>query len=92
MEFCNIFVSADVVVPAGNNNYSFEIQLSSKLPTSYEGTFGYIRYIITLHIKRSEQKMDPLKETFTIIKPLNLNKHTLFRVSYFLANTTLIMK
>lgn len=76
--------SADSVVPAGDNQYPFSIPLSSKLPTSYEGTYGYVRYVATLHIEGSAQKIDPLKETFTVIRPLNLNNHSLFRVSYLL--------
>lgn len=77
------------MVPAGKNTYPFVIQLSTKLPTSFEGTYGYIRYNITLHIEKPGEKLDPLKETFTIIRPLNLNNQTLFRVSYFLTSTIL---
>lgn len=68
-------------VPAGNNHYPFSIRLSTKLPTSYEGTYGYIRYVATLHIEKSAEKIEPLKETFTVIRALNLNNQTLFRVS-----------
>lgn len=86
-------ILADTVVPAGDNQYPFCVQLSTKLPTSYEGTYGYIRYVATLHIERSHnaiciersaQNIDRLKETFTVIRPLNLNNQTLFRVSYLI--------
>lgn len=76
-------LTADIVVPAGNNHYPFEIQLRPRLPTSYEGTHGYIRYIATLHIDRSAKKLDPLKETFTVINPLNLDNSPAYRVRLF---------
>lgn len=65
----------DIIVRDGNCKFPFEIQLSPRLPTSYEGTHGYIRYILSLHIEysRSTQTLEPLEELFTIIKPLNLN-------------------
>ncbi|KAG4071318.1 hypothetical protein HA402_004022 [Bradysia odoriphaga] len=65
----------DTIVRAGYSKYPFQIQLSRTLPTSYEGTYGYIRYVTSLHIEcsRSAQTLHPLEELFTIIKPLNLN-------------------
>lgn len=75
-----IVLTADIVVPAGNNHYPFEIQLRPRLPTSYEGTHGYIRYFATLHIDRSAKKLHPLKETFTVINPLNLDNSPSYRV------------
>lgn len=80
------------IVPAGDHHYPFSIQLSSKLPTSYEGTYGYIRYVATLYIERSTQKDEPLKETFTVIRPLNLNNKSLFRVSYSILVPNYLLK
>lgn len=70
----------DIVVPAGDHQYPFEIQLRPRLPTSYEGKHGHIRYITTLHIDRTAKKLDPLMETFTVINPLNLNSSSSYRV------------
>lgn len=77
-------LTGDIILPAGNNSYPFEVQLLRKIPTSYEGTYGYIRYTTTLHINRSAKKIDPLKEIFTVINPLNLNNSPSYRVRFYL--------
>ncbi|KAG4071526.1 hypothetical protein HA402_011680 [Bradysia odoriphaga] len=71
---------AGTVLPAGDNDLPFSIQLSGKLPTSFEGTYGYVRYAASLFIEGSVQKIEPLRESFTVIWPLNLNNQTLFRL------------
>ncbi|XP_037046285.1 arrestin domain-containing protein 1-like isoform X2 [Bradysia coprophila] len=73
-------VTADIVVPAGNHSYPFQVQFRPRLPTSYEGTYGHIRYISTLHIDRSSKKLDPFTETFTVINPLNLDNNSSYRM------------
>lgn len=65
--------AGDTMVRDGNCKFPFEIQLGPRLPTSYEGTYGYIRYILSLHVECAVQTLEPLEELFTIIKPLNLN-------------------
>ncbi|KAJ6641363.1 Arrestin domain-containing protein 17 [Pseudolycoriella hygida] len=70
---------AGVVIPSGNNSYPFEVRLPSTIPTSYEGTLGYIRYCTALHIIGSTEKLDPLVEAFTVIHPLNLNNSPTYR-------------
>ncbi|XP_037035006.1 arrestin domain-containing protein 1-like [Bradysia coprophila] len=72
--------NAGTVLPAGDNNFPFSIQLSGKLPTSFEGTYGYIRYVASLYIESSVQKIEPLRESFTVIWPLNLNSQISFRM------------
>ncbi|KAG4076323.1 hypothetical protein HA402_005766 [Bradysia odoriphaga] len=67
--------TAGVDVSAGSNQYPFEIQLPSHLPTSFEGKYGHIRYTLALSIIPLGMTSDPapIVETFTIIRPLNLN-------------------
>lgn len=67
-------VDESITVPKGVHIYPFTCQLPEDLPTSFEGTFGRIRYQakVTLNISLWPDKT--FCEGFTVIKCLKLNE------------------
>lgn len=53
--------------------YPFETDLPAELPTSCEGKFGFIRYLASANIIRSNATAQTQTIAFTVIKPHNLN-------------------
>lgn len=66
----------------GEYNYDYQIQLPMGLPTSIEASIGYIRYGLQVVLDRPRFSPDQkFAETFTVIRPLNLNNDATLRVS-----------
>lgn len=70
-----MFSSIDslLTVPKGIHTYDFSCQLPSNLPTSFEGTYGCIRYKATVTLNIPIWPDKSFVEGFTIIKCFNLN-------------------
>lgn len=66
----------------GEYRYDFEIQLPLGLPTSLEAQVGYIRYGLQVVMDRPLWPSQKFEETFTVIKPLNLNNDMTLRVTF----------
>lgn len=62
---------------SGTLSYPFTYELPAKLPTSFEGLYGSIRYVIIVMIERPAQKMyDSMVKAFTVISPVDLNRNS----------------
>eukprot|EP00105_Crassostrea_gigas_P028657 XP_011450385.1 PREDICTED: arrestin domain-containing protein 17 [Crassostrea gigas] len=64
-------------LPPGQHFYPFSFQLPSRLPSSFEGGDGYVRYTIRGVIDRSSwiKKDKDTKKPFTVIALLDLNTY-----------------
>lgn len=71
----------NICVPPGEHVYNFTCALPVNLPTSFEGTFGHIRYRaeVTLNVPLWPDKT--FAEGFTVIRSLDLNGLSDVRVS-----------
>lgn len=65
--------SGSIEHPAGNHEYPFTLQLSPQLPSSFEGTRGYVRYFCKATIDRPWKFNSNVKRAFTVIHHLDLN-------------------
>ena len=57
----------------GNYAYPFSIQLPGSLPSSFEGSHGYVRYVCQCTIDRPWRVDAHIKREFTLIQHLDLN-------------------
>lgn len=60
-------------LPAGTHRYPFQYQLMTMIPTSLEEKYGHIRYVASVRFNDFWDVAPIHEETFTIIKPKNLN-------------------
>lgn len=72
-------------VATGVYTFPFACDLPKDSPTSYEGQFGFIRYLAIVHIVRPSLPDKTYNIAFTVIKPYNLNAEPIFQVSINLA-------
>ncbi|GFR98621.1 arrestin domain-containing protein 3 [Elysia marginata] len=63
----------DQMLGTGQHTFPFQFQLSSDLPPSFEGNYGYIRYWTKATIDKPWKVDHHTKRAFTIIPPLDLN-------------------
>lgn len=77
-----MFIKDELHLEPGEYNYDYQIRLPIGLPTSIEASIGYIRYGLQVVLDRKRFSPDQkFAETFTVIRPLNLNYDTVLRVS-----------
>lgn len=76
----NFKFSGDLTVQPGLYEYSFSLLLPFGLPTSLEAENGYIRYGLQLVLDRPRWPDQKFEESFTVIKPLDLNSDFSLRV------------
>lgn len=63
-----------MIHPIGFHSYSFELELPRELPSSFEGTFGYVRYSAKANIDLRLRRDYDIKAAFTVLSHLDLNK------------------
>ncbi|XP_069695342.1 arrestin domain-containing protein 17-like [Periplaneta americana] len=64
-----------IVLAEGEHCYPFTTTLPPKLPSSFEGEFGHIRYTVKVVINRPWKFDHEIKSAFTVISPVDLNTH-----------------
>lgn len=74
-------MSGTVRLNPGIYQYSFECMLPPELPTSVEGSYGHIRYIVRVVLDFRLHPEIKFEETFTVIKMINLNYDPALRVT-----------
>lgn len=72
--------TGEITVAQGEYNYTFETVLPMGLPTSVEAQNGHIRYGLQVVLDRPRWPDQKFEESFTVIKPLNLNNDISLRV------------
>ncbi|KAF5292961.1 hypothetical protein FQR65_LT11078 [Abscondita terminalis] len=65
----------EVEIPVGHHSYPFTCVLPPTLPSSFEGEYGYIRYIIQITFDRPWKFDQVTKKAFTVLSPLDLNSN-----------------
>lgn len=60
--------------PAGEHDYPFSFELPNKLPSSFEGDHGYIRYQLKVKIKKSWKSDLKMKRMFSINQCIDVNE------------------
>lgn len=70
----------------GVHNYTFQCMLPPELPTSVEGLYGHIRYIVRVVLDFRLHPETKFEEPFTVIKMINLNASPVLRVSSIVLN------
>lgn len=62
-----------IVVAPGDYQYTFDCNIPDECPTSVEDDTGFIRYSITVFIDEDDDRKKEFVESFTVLKPLDLN-------------------
>ncbi|XP_076380768.1 arrestin domain-containing protein 2 [Megalopta genalis] len=64
-----------IVLPEGCQQYQFQFQLPSNIPSSFEHRHGYVRYTVKAIIDRPWKFDHECKIAFTVVSVLDLNMH-----------------
>lgn len=62
-----------IEIPPGTHTYSFACALPAMLPTSFEGTYGHVRYTVRVILERPWKFDQSYKVAFTVLKEFDLN-------------------
>lgn len=76
------FIASTAMPIRGIHRFNFAFQLPEKLPTSFEGKYGFIRYTAEVIFDQLNGAMTFI-EPFTVIKELNLNGRLALRVCLY---------
>ncbi|XP_055641430.1 arrestin domain-containing protein 4-like isoform X2 [Toxorhynchites rutilus septentrionalis] len=60
-------------IAEGRHVYRFSCPLPDTLPTSFEGSYGSIRYTITTVVERPSNQNSTFREALTVLRHVNLN-------------------
>ncbi|GFN74123.1 hypothetical protein PoB_000062900 [Plakobranchus ocellatus] len=61
-------------LPQGRHTFPFQYQLPTGLPSSFEGDYGHVRYVVSCKIDKPWKFDHKTKRPFTIISILDLNQ------------------
>ncbi|KAM7361984.1 arrestin domain-containing protein 17 [Cochliomyia hominivorax] len=64
-------------IDSGTHTYTFACPIPINCPSSYEGAFGHIRYMVKVTFIRSGASNRTYTKGFTVLKLLDLNKESL---------------
>ncbi|KAK5639659.1 hypothetical protein RI129_012151 [Pyrocoelia pectoralis] len=68
-----VLVQENFILPAGKHSYPFSYILPPQLPSSFEGTYGHVRYSIKGTVDRPWKFDYEAKIGLNVISPLDLN-------------------
>ncbi|XP_031621629.1 uncharacterized protein LOC116339736 [Contarinia nasturtii] len=71
--------TGEITLAPGVYKYAFQVELPLNIPTSLESQHGHIRYGFQVVLDRPLWSDQKFEETFTVIKPLNLNNDLTLR-------------
>lgn len=79
----------EIALEAGRHVYHFVCQIPAVCPSSFEGAYGRVRYMVYVKLIRPWKFDQTFSRPFTVLKVMDLNREGLFlRVSSsFLLNT-----
>nr|CAD7460607.1 unnamed protein product [Timema tahoe] len=80
----------ETVLPAGDHSFLFTFSIPSNLPSSFEGSFGYIRYTIKATLDRPWKFNQDTKVALTVLAYRDLNMYPQLRTPLILGNTKTI--
>lgn len=81
----------EVRLTSGSYSYPFEFEFPKELPTSFEGSIGYIRYKMTVVIDNNSMWRDKEFDIpFSVVKAIDLNSDPVFRVIWSFYNRFLL--
>ncbi|XP_055296096.1 arrestin domain-containing protein 1-like isoform X2 [Sitodiplosis mosellana] len=66
-------IRGELTIEPGTYTYAFQVFLPLGVPTSLEAQHGHVRYGLQVVLDRPRWPDQKFEETFTVIKPLNLN-------------------
>ena len=76
------FKGPQIELSPGNHKYSFSYTLPQNLPSSFESTYGHIRYTIKATIDRPWKFDHEAVKAFTILSLVDLNQEPNASVSF----------
>ncbi|KAH8360150.1 hypothetical protein KR093_011026 [Drosophila rubida] len=75
----SLFVqSIEVALDPGSHVYNFACQIPAVCPSSFEGTYGRVRYMVTVKLIRPWKFDQIFSRPFTVLKVMDLNREGLF--------------
>ena len=69
-------------LPVGQHIYPFSFYLPDLIPSSYEGTYGHIRYVLKATIERPWNSNTICSTGFAVMNPFDLNLDPVARVVF----------
>ncbi|XP_049774878.1 arrestin domain-containing protein 17-like isoform X3 [Schistocerca cancellata] len=79
--------SEELILPPGEHVYNFSVKLPENLPSSFEGTYGHIRYTIKAKMNRPWAFDEKVKAFYTVLSHLDLNTDPLVKNVCFTAHS-----
>ncbi|XP_060647898.1 arrestin domain-containing protein 3-like [Drosophila nasuta] len=68
----------EVALDPGSHVYNFACQIPAVCPSSFEGTYGRVRYMVTVKLIRPWKFDQIFSRPFTVLKVMDLNREGLF--------------
>ncbi|KAL9896929.1 arrestin domain-containing protein 2-like [Glossina fuscipes fuscipes] len=65
-----------ITIEPGIHTYNFTCRIPNNCPSSFEGAYGHIRYVIKVVVLRPWKRNQTFNKAFTVLKVLDLNYET----------------